>query len=318
MNGFDLEKLVLIHYELKSSKIEFQLQRQASFTRTSLEDLEPRRVYPIWRLSKILHQPGSKYDFFSVENTGIMTGKIKVKMMLQDICSFHCSFTHTHTHTDTHINKLIFMGLTQNLASMQHKETAHQSIPGAFFSSVLIVARFRLPWALQWVIHLSFRSCRLPTLHSSRTWMDLTMREFITNFMICDNALNVHNLKIWKDKPANRNYFPCLATKQSPDEMIRARHRSATLRAHIMELRNYPSSESQIPPQMGRTHFPPFSEWKADSAWPGTRWDLNPRPRNAQSENLPPDQDAWSGGKSTSTSPIISTMSITKAIGTQW
>ena len=98
---------------------------------------------------------------------------------------------------------------------------------------------------------------------------------------------------IWKDKPANRNSFPCLATKQSPDEMIRARHRSATLLAHCMGLRNYPSSESQIPPQMGRTHFPLFSEWKTESAWPGPRSDLNPRPRKALSENLPLDQDAW-------------------------
>ena len=39
-----------------------------------------------------------------------------------------------------------------------------------------------------------------------------------------------------------------------------------TLRAHSMGLSNYPSSESQIPPQMGRTYFPPFSEWKAESA----------------------------------------------------
>ena len=30
-----------------------------------------------------------------------------------------------------------------------------------------------------------------------------------------------------------------------------------------MGLSNYPSNESQIPPQMGRTHFPPFSEWTA-------------------------------------------------------
>ena len=57
-----------------------------------------------------------------------------------------------------------------------------------------------------------------------------------------------------------RKYFPYLATKQRPDETIRARHRSAILRAHSMGLRNYPSRQYQIPPQMGRTHFPPFSE----------------------------------------------------------
>ena len=80
-------------------------------------------------------------------------------------------------------------------------------------------------------------------------------------------------LKIWKDKPVNRNYFPCLATKQSTDEMIRAMHWSATLRADSMGLRNYPSSKSHIPPQMGRNHIPIFSEWKAESAWPGPKWD---------------------------------------------
>ena len=70
-----------------------------------------------------------------------------------------------------------------------------------------------------------------------------------------------------------------MATKQSPDEMIRARHRSATLRAHSMGLRNYPSSESQIPPQMGRTHFPPFSEWKAVGL---TRTPVGLEPETAQ------------------------------------
>ena len=80
-------------------------------------------------------------------------------------------------------------------------------------------------------------------------------------------------IQIWKDKPANRNYFPCVATKQSTDEMIRAMHWSATLRAVSMGLRNYPSSKSQIPPQMGRTHIPIFSEWKAESAWPWPKWD---------------------------------------------
>ena len=48
---------------------------------------------------------------------------------------------------------------------------------------------------------------------------------------------------------------------------------------------------------MGRTHFPPFSEWKAESAWPGPRWDLNPRPRNAQFENLPLDRQQKNGSK---------------------
>ena len=80
-------------------------------------------------------------------------------------------------------------------------------------------------------------------------------------------------LKIWKDKSANRNYIPCLATKQRTYEMISARHRSATLPAHSMGYRNYPSSKSQIPPPMGRTHFPILSEWKAESAWPRPRWD---------------------------------------------
>ena len=54
-----------------------------------------------------------------------------------------------------------------------------------------------------------------------------------------------------------------------------------TLPAHRIGLRNYPSRESQIPSQMGRTHFPPFSEWKAESAWPEPRSYSNPRPRNA-------------------------------------
>ena len=78
-------------------------------------------------------------------------------------------------------------------------------------------------------------------------------------YTLCRVPLSIlQDKKIWKEKPANKNYFSCLATKQSPDEMIRARHRSATLRAHSMGLRNYPSSESQIPSQMGRTHFLPF------------------------------------------------------------
>ena len=64
--------------------------------------------------------------------------------------------------------------------------------------------------------------------------------------------------------------------------MIQARHRSATLRAHSMGLRNYPSSESQIPPQMGRTHFPPFSEWKAESAVGLTRTPVGHEPETAQ------------------------------------
>ena len=71
--------------------------------------------------------------------------------------------------------------------------------------------------------------------------------------------------EIWQGQLIG-NIFPCLATKQSQDDMIRARHRSATLRAHSMGLRNYPSRESQIPSQVGRTHFPPFSEWKDESA----------------------------------------------------
>ena len=90
--------------------------------------------------------------------------------------------------------------------------------------------------------------------------------------------------EIWKSERISQligNIFPCLATKQSPDEMIRARPRSATLRAHSMGLRNYPSMASLIPSQVGRTHFHPFSEWKAESAWPGARSGSNPRLRNA-------------------------------------
>ena len=77
------------------------------------------------------------------------------------------------------------------------------------------------------------------------------------------------------------NIFPCLTTKQGQDEMIRARHRSVTLRAHSMGLRNYPSRESHIPSQVERTHFTGCSERKAESAWPGSRSDSNPRPYNA-------------------------------------
>ena len=69
------------------------------------------------------------------------------------------------------------------------------------------------------------------------------------------------------DKPGDRKYFLHLTTKQGRDETIPARHRSATFRAHKMGLRNYPSRKSQISPQMGRTHFPPFSQWKVESVY---------------------------------------------------
>ena len=54
-----------------------------------------------------------------------------------------------------------------------------------------------------------------------------------------------------------------------------ARHQSATLRAHSTGLRNYPSSESQIPPQMECTLFPPFSEWKFELARTQARFNVD-------------------------------------------
>ena len=78
---------------------------------------------------------------------------------------------------------------------------------------------------------------------------------------------------IWKDKPASwEEIFPISGNQAEPglDDPSKA-HRIANLRSNKMGLCNYPGMESQIQSQIGRTHFPPLSEWKAKSAWRGPR-----------------------------------------------
>ena len=82
-----------------------------------------------------------------------------------------------------------------------------------------------------------------------------------------------------------------MATKQSPDEMIRARHRSVSLRAHSMGLRNYPSSEPHIPPPV-RTYS--FSSLFRVEGWVGlTRIQIGLEPETAQCTVL--ELSTWPG-----------------------
>ena len=87
-------------------------------------------------------------------------------------------------------------------------------------------------WNLKWIILNKIKNSfgnnclRICIILSQRH-----ERIIVKMYIIQDPGEIIYKIiwKIWKDKSANRNYFPCLATKQSRDEIIRARHRSATL-----------------------------------------------------------------------------------------
>ena len=83
-------------------------------------------------------------------------------------------------------------------------------------------------------------------------------------------------------------YFLYLASKQIPDETIRTRHRSATLRAHNMGLRIYLAWNLRFPPDKTYSFFP-FSKWKA-AYLIRTPVGLEPESAQCESETLPFDQ----------------------------